>query len=182
MIRKSAIFILACFCGPAVAQVAYKCTSPDGSIVFSQYPCGKNAQKIDVSGAQRHGTPSDAVGEIANSVAIQDIDISCRHRIDSIRGEFDYQIRPLRRRIRELRSSMNYSADNLAGATRDTGIQTQMSGLDARIAALESSRDSQVASTRADCETQKRAELSRQAAAKAAAAKSRQPTGAPKQR
>lgn len=147
---------------PAFAQKVYKCNGPNGSVVFTHDPCGADAKEIDTTKANKHSAPHDRT-DITNGVAIDDLDHECQSRIDSMVRNANVDIGRVAAQVAELRHSMDYSKNNLAGAQRDTGIQTQISGLEGRIAGMESTRDSAVFAAQDNCRTRREAELKRQA-------------------
>jgi len=66
--------------------------------------------------------------------------------------------------VEKLRDSMSYSLNNPAGTARNRGIQTQISGIEGRIAAAEVSRDDELSATTAQCDARRDVERKRQAA------------------
>lgn len=149
----------------AFAQKVYKCTSSTGVVTFTHDPCGADAKEVDTSKANKHSAAHDRT-DVTNAVAIDDMDHECIQRIDNISRNANSQISEIGAEIKRLRHDMEYSKNNLAGAQRDTGIQTQITGLEARISAMETTRDNAVLTAQETCRLRREAELQRQDAEK----------------
>lgn len=85
MIRLAAAALL--FSAPFLcfAQSVYKCTDANGTVVFSKYPCGKDAKEIplDVSRTPPAGAKSTDTAVRAISDAVADSD--CRRAANNLR-------------------------------------------------------------------------------------------------
>lgn len=157
----------------ASAQKVFKCVDKNGTTVFSKEECGSDAKAINLGAASRNAAPvgsSSALTEISNAAALAGLDSECRSRLDSIDRDLSGQIGDQQRQVAILRRDMDYSFNNLAGATRDAGLQTQIAGIESRIAALETARTTQLANAQAQCEAKHDAELAHQDAERQRAA------------
>ncbi|RYD14031.1 MAG: DUF4124 domain-containing protein [Lysobacteraceae bacterium] len=144
------------------AASVYRCTSASGTVVFSQTPCGRDAREVDTSAALKAGTSPNVEG-VGDYAALGRIDSDCRMQELAIERRLESDLGAIDREMATLKDSMRYSANNLAGATRDNAIQT-------RVASLEASRTSVLGMARSDrvdlarpCDERRAQELKRQA-------------------
>lgn len=154
--------VLVLFTSTAFAQKIYKCTSENGTTIFSKYECGANSKIIDTTSANKTIAPSSGIAGISESAALSSVDLDCANQLNAIDNEYQPRIGALQNEIEQLRKSMEYSRNNLAGSTRNEGLQTQISGIEARIAATETARDTRIGTTRDACSAKHSAELNRQ--------------------
>jgi hypothetical protein len=145
----------------AIAQKVYKCTSTTGAVTFTHDPCGADAKEVDTTKANRHSAPTDRT-DTADAVTIDDMDRECAQRVENIRRNASVQIGHINAEIAKLKTDMIYSKNNLAGAQRDTGIQTEITGLEARIGGIETTRDTNIFSAEDSCRVRREAEVKRQ--------------------
>jgi len=150
--RYLVLLVLVVLCLPAHAEI-YKCVI-DGKTTFSQSPCATDAKVVN---PQYSKPPSDAKEQIqARQEATEKM--SKQFRLDEIeqqiaatyQAETDTQA-ARQRELNALRVSMAYSNNNLAGATRDQGLATQMQAVNGKY-------DSQltlIASRRAELERER---------------------------
>lgn len=166
----AAVALLICTSSTVAETKIYKCVGANGTVVFSQNECGKDASVVEIRDHSRPAQSSgnDALQAIADRATLSGLETDCSAKNTSINANFDARIEDVHRQIARLREDMEYSRNNLAGATRDTGIQTQISGLETRLASLETARDAQIASAQASCDQRRDAEIARQAAQHAA--------------
>ena len=117
------------FCGAsgsANAQI-YKCTDTNGNLVFSQKPCGANAQEVVVRNTTA-GVSITGDGDFSQVDAdrrARDIDRAVdRHyrAIDGLQRERDAKIAGIRKR-------QSRAANNLAGATYLQSLATEMQAI-----------------------------------------------------
>ena len=108
------------------ATSVYKCTNTKGFVEFSESPCSDNAEKIQVS-APIIGTE----GSTNAKKILKSIEKNNRPR------EIDNEIKKLENQITEFQKSLDselealqdrkkYAANNLAGATWEGSISTEM--------------------------------------------------------
>lgn len=139
MLRMILVSLLALASAPVAAE-AYKC-EVDGKVTFSDRPCGENQEKVEVRVHQPSGPAWDYKGALEE----QDQYLE-RDRLEREISQVEARIRYLRRQrdaeIAALRRSQQYSANNLAGATRDQSIAQQMQ-------AVSSNYETQIATERA---------------------------------
>lgn len=148
--------------GVTHAQV-YKCAGPGGSTVYSQAPCGANAQEVQV----RNSAPPTNDGSdrnraaVAQSVALSSAGIAernCIQRAESdILGPSNRRIGDYQRQISSLNSQMARANNNLAGATWQTGLRNQIASLQQSIATERASADAQLLTARQNCGAIRRA-------------------------
>lgn len=120
---------------PRTSAVVNKCTTANGSVVFSDKPCANNekAQKVDTSAALRTGSGGNN-GEIAAKVA----DSDCRSRAQQTTtgadtakiDESNRHIADYQQRQRELASRKAYAADGSGTLIDDPNAQQEISKLD----------------------------------------------------
>lgn len=124
MLRSLLLPLLLLAAGPAVAATAYKC-EVDGRVVFSDRPCGDNQQEVEVQTQEPAESTWDykaARQEQQQYLRREELEREIRQaeaRIRNLQRERDAEIAALRR-------SQRYSANNLAGATRNQSIAQEM--------------------------------------------------------
>lgn len=108
---------------PAVAQI-YQCTDERGQTVFSQRPCGGDAKKVEVevtgSGLSLGG--NDGFEKVLSSNEKRELE----RRLRSVEAEADSLTDQRNRELAALRQKKALSANNLAGATWEESISTEM--------------------------------------------------------
>lgn len=149
--------------GLAQAQV-YKCTRADGSTEYAQTPCGANAKEVEVRAGPTASTDdgSDRNRQaIAQSNALSSAAVAERNCVQRAEGDI---LGPSNRRAAEYQQQINAlnaqlagAGTNLAGATSQAGIRSQITGLQQSMAADRSSADAQVIAARQNCATIRRA-------------------------
>ncbi|WP_020409677.1 DUF4124 domain-containing protein [Hahella ganghwensis] len=108
------------------ATSIYKCTSEKGTVVFSESPCNNQAEKIEVS-VPKIGTE----GSTNATNILKTIEKHNRPReIDQEIKELETQIADDQKKmdleLDNLREQKKYAANNLAGATWEESISTEM--------------------------------------------------------
>tara|TARA_E500000305_G_scaffold2792_2_gene2681 strand:+ start:1850 stop:2374 length:525 start_codon:yes stop_codon:yes gene_type:complete len=112
--------------GPASAQI-YKCAGERGTTVFSERPCGSDAIEVHVqdNNAGIGGAPAEGFSNIRADMALRDLERKIRdkksqiNRLESGR-EKDLAV---------LRDRKRYAMNNLAGATWEESISTEMNAV-----------------------------------------------------
>lgn len=162
MHARAPLFLAALLAGSAhAAPAVYRCAGPNGTVVFSQTPCGKDAKQVDTSAALRTGTSPNVEG-VSDYAALGRIDSDCRMRELAIDRQYQDELADVDLRIARLRASMRTSMNNLAGATRNSGIQAEIASLnDSRSSILERER-AERADLRKTCDERRDAERQRQ--------------------
>jgi hypothetical protein len=132
-----ALILLATLASTTNAQTQfYKCKDKWGQPIFSQRPCGENAETGTVSGPEPTGGPVTSTAaappaasegpsawdkiEAANVLREANREIDRREdRITSLEKERD-------QKLAELKNKKRYANNNLAGATWEESISTEM--------------------------------------------------------
>ncbi|MBN7798748.1 DUF4124 domain-containing protein [Parahaliea mediterranea] len=135
-----ALILLATLASTASAQTQfYKCKDKWGQPIFSQRPCGDDAETSSVSGPQHTGgttaaapgvptAPADGPStwdkiEASNTLREARREIDRREdRIESLEAERD-------RKIAALKNKKRYANNNLAGATWEESISSEMQAI-----------------------------------------------------
>lgn len=146
----------------AAAQV-FKCKGGNGETVYSQHPCGPQAQEMKVRAAK---APSVSAAEVANrdavyrSTDLSDAAIAERNCLASSRASIypsaESRIAGYQRQIAGLNASAERANNNLAGATLDAGIRAQISGLQQSITSEHQVADTAMNAARQRCADQRR--------------------------
>jgi len=130
--RATLISILACI-GSVEATSIYKCIGSNGRVEFSQSPCSDSAEHlvIDVPNIGTAGSTNARVvlDDIEKSNRLREIDREIKKlekEISRHQDEMDYE-------IQRLRDKKMYAANNLAGATWEESISTEMNAIVASI-------------------------------------------------
>lgn len=153
----------------------YKCAGANGTVVFSQMPCGKDAKQVDTSRALRTGTAPNVQG-VSDYAALARIDSDCRLAGDQIAQRYASEMAGVNRQIAVLSNSMRYSNNNLAGATRDSGLQTEIASLNDRKSSIQRLERDDQADLRQRCTHRREEERKAQEARAAASAAAAQPS------
>jgi hypothetical protein len=164
----SLVLIAAASAAHAATSI-YKCMKSDGSTVFSPAPCGANAKTVDTSRALMRGTAPNLQG-VSDNAALSRIDGDCENRILAIGNRYHDEYAEVGREENRLRWELGASTNNIAGATRDNGIRSQLAAITQRRADLSIAERKEAADTRKQCDDDRRAELKRQADRDAATA------------
>lgn len=143
--------------GAAMAQTVYKCKAADGSTVYAQQPCGKDAEAREVKG---QGVPSD-VGDTSareamarntatrNSAMTED---SCvASATQRAWRPANANIRTHEQRIAALNADIRRANNNLAGATWQAGLRQEIAGLQQAIATERATAQSLESTGRQQC-------------------------------
>ncbi len=149
-------------CSPATAQV-YKCKGASGEAVYSQRPCGPQAQELTVRATK---AASVSAGEAANrstvfrSTDLSDASIAERNCVASSRSSIyspvDSRISGYQRQIAELNAAASLAKNNLAGATYESGIRTQLAALQQSISSERQAADASMSQARQRCADERR--------------------------
>lgn len=160
MRRFAAALVLAALCSVAPAQTVYKCATP-GGVMFSQTPCGQDAEEVDTSRAQMRGTAPN-VQAISDAAGVSDIRYRCAVESDRVATYYDQVAREIGREIESLRRDLARSRNNVAGATRDVGLRAQIDGAERRRAENAQAAREEQASIRDRCDAEVREEMEQQ--------------------
>ena len=128
MLRKAVLIAFSCI-GSAEAASIYKCVDDKGRVEFSQSPCSDAAERltIDVPNIGTEGSTNARVilDEIKKAHRPREIDREIKTLERDISG---YQ-KEMDTEMRLLRGRKKYAANNLAGATWEESISTEMSAV-----------------------------------------------------
>ncbi|WP_337054999.1 DUF4124 domain-containing protein [Pseudoxanthomonas sp. USHLN014] len=163
----AAVAVLAFVAGGAHAQAVYKCKGKDGGTAYQSSPCSPDAQPVKVQGT-RAATLTE--GEIANRQAVfKSTDLSsagiaeqnCLSAANSrIYGSSNQRVAEYQAQISRLNARAARANNNLAGATFESGLRTQIASLQQSIAQERSAADTSMNAERQRCGDQ-RAEAER---------------------
>lgn len=138
---KLSTLLLVCALGVNQAHAVNKCTGTDGKISFQDAPCAGKGNEIKVSPASGHSTnfaPAPAVDGVATdrplSATEKQYQALKNERVrrekwvvmNDARSAVGNAIAQCDREQQQLSSGKSYSANNLAGATRDVSIAQEM--------------------------------------------------------
>ena len=143
----------------ATAQV-YRCKGASGETVFSQAPCGGDAQEVKVR-ASRAATAVD--GEAPRAVAGPDLSdgpiaerVCLQNREAPIIRSSNQRLADYQRQISGLNSRIAQANNNLAGATWEAGLRSEIAGLQQAAASERASQATQLAGVRTQCAEERR--------------------------
>lgn len=111
----------------------YKCEI-DGKHTYSQFPCGDSAEKINVKTVKSSSKVSYSNKNLSRSAKIEDTNLYVkiskidRQLRDSNNNIKKYQ-RKMKSEIKVLKQRANYASSNLAGATYEGALSTQMNAV-----------------------------------------------------
>ncbi|MBV1920419.1 MAG: DUF4124 domain-containing protein [Pseudomonadales bacterium] len=133
MLRKAVLILALSIVSSVEATSIYKCIGENGRTEFSQSPCSDSAEHliIDVPKIGTAGSTNarKVVDDIEKSNRLREIDRETKKlekEISNYQKEMDSE-------IRRLRNKKQYAANNLAGATWEESISTEMSAIVASI-------------------------------------------------
>lgn len=140
LIRLSLALISLAYTISAPAQSIYKCIDDNGKTTFSQRPCADNAEKVTV----KDHNSGISVGPSGDFSKMRDGNKSrqLERRIQILEDEIDLLHSSRDRDLAALRRKKRYANNNLAGATWEQSISTEMQSITASYAQrIESRRD-----------------------------------------
>lgn len=156
-----AMMLLGCF--PLASAQVYKCKGASGETVYSQNPCAAGAEPMKLRSSR---SSTETAGEASNRAAVYqntelaDAGIAERNCVQGERsriyGPLESRSQQIGRQIAELNRQMAAPSNNLAGATRDSGIRTQIASLQQSLSAERMAADTQMASARERCASTRR--------------------------
>lgn len=152
----------------ACAQTVYKCTDASGTVVFSQRPCAEDPDKVqtvDTSRAMRTGS-GGSVAEEGEFAQLNEVRRRCQGRSGAISDYYAAQYKRIAREIETLEDQIRRASGNLAGATWESGLRQQISGLIGERATLKTAEVNEQADNRERCREEEKTEIERQAAAR----------------
>lgn len=132
-------FIPALLSAPAGAQI-YKCKGDRGVTVFSERPCGDDATEVTVqdNNAGIGGAPAEGFANVRADMAERALERKIREK----RSQISRIEEARERELAKLRNRKRYANNNLAGATWEESISTEMNAVVAQYrSSLEIRRD-----------------------------------------
>lgn len=130
----------------AGAQEVFKCKGADGSVTFSQHPCGDGAEAVQIRTYEPSAEERARAAARARPSALSlDGDLRiCLDRAQRVAAPVFRQIEANWARIRQLEHRSRQAANNLAGATWEAGLRQEIASLHQANATLQTSADEQV--------------------------------------
>ncbi len=122
-VARLAVLLLVLWSGMAGAQI-YKCEDDRGRPQFSDRPCATDAQTVTVENTSS-GINMGSQGNYSG-VYKATADRELRRKIKAKKAEIDSLEAAKARALAIIRGEQRYSANNLAGATRDESLATEM--------------------------------------------------------
>ena len=118
------LIILLAFSMPTLAQTSYyKCTGEHGRPIFSERPCGADAEAASIDSATITGSVApDDFGAISDSRKIRERE----HDIDFLEDRIERLEREREARLGSLENAQRYANNNLAGAQYRESLATEM--------------------------------------------------------
>lgn len=154
--HRSMMFVLILMLAPLSAPAApiYRCTGPTGATVFSQVPCGKDAE---VTGAHKSAPAPDAESDKA---ALSGIDDRCKTESRKIIDGYGAEFARANARIAGLHDHLMVPGDG--GAVQDPAVLEQIASIEAHKTELLGAQDRELSVLRTRCQAEHDAELRRQ--------------------
>ncbi|NYZ63006.1 DUF4124 domain-containing protein [Luteimonas deserti] len=156
------VVALALAAGGAQAQV-YKCVRANGATEYAQTPCGENAREVEVRSPPTTSAEDGSSRNrqaIAQSTALSSAGIAernCVQRAEAdILGPSNRRAAAYQQQINALNAQLARADNDLAGATSQSGIRSQIAGIQQAMATDRSSANAQVVVARQECATARR--------------------------
>lgn len=150
------------------AGAVFKCKGANGATVFSEKPCGADAQEVKLRAdpVQAATTPESAAQAReaeASTVARNTIGIQARKCRDaanySVTSVSNSRIAGYRQRIAALEARIATRANNLAGATWESGMRQEIAALQQSISTEQASADQLLSAEIARCDQEEQRQL-----------------------
>ncbi|WP_144007083.1 DUF4124 domain-containing protein [Pelomonas sp. KK5] len=143
-VTASVLALVAC----GAAQAQYRCGRPDGSVSFQQTPCAQadKSQKLDIKPASGYAAPEDEAGTTRPRPTVEQRMLSGLEAERRVR-ELEQQVADTENRIAQhndamereiaaLRARKTNAKNNLAGATWEQSLSTEMQAVTQKYQAL----------------------------------------------
>jgi hypothetical protein len=147
-----------------IGQSVYKCVDDRGTTVFSQRPCAEDPAKVetvDTSRALKTGT-GGAVAEQSEFAQMNQLRRRCDDRVTAVANRYGGEYGRISREIASLEARSARTYNNLAGATLESGLRSQIAGLTAERGTLKAAEAQELSSVREQCRVDEQAEEDRQ--------------------
>lgn len=128
----------------------YKCTDAKGNVTFSGMPCAKDAKPIEV---KISGPTEEAVNESQARIdAMESAQAEGRkqRQIQVLKDEIKKKQRQRDKELARLRNKKTYANNNLAGATWEESISTEMQAVTLRYQGEIDSLNQEIAALKAE--------------------------------
>jgi hypothetical protein len=155
-----------------MGQSVYKCIDDRGTTVYSQRPCADdpaNVEKVDTSRSLKTGT-GGAVAEQSEFAQMNQLRRLCDDRLRSVQERYSRDYGRIAREISSLEARIDNANNNLAGATWESGLRSQIAGLMAERGTLKAAEAQELLSVREQCRLDEKEEEKRQSEAQEARA------------
>lgn len=154
---KRIILFLAILPVVATGQTVYKCTV-NGQTAYQQQPCADNARSEQLQFRQSGDTTqtnNDAYQKLSRNVKLTDIANDADECMTTARsrvwGQANRRIARLDAQIQRLRYNIQRANNNAAGASWESGLRSEIAGLEQAIATERTSADGLVMEAEQRC-------------------------------
>ena len=157
-----AILLIFLACSTAShAQTVFKCAAAGGRTVYQQTPCADEASTLEArpireqSASTQPGGAPDARTAMARNVELSRSEDELSRCLGSARvraySGADARTADLQAQKRELLNRTRFANNNMAGASWEAGLRSQIAGIDAAIATERSAADALFSQQRQQC-------------------------------
>lgn len=142
------------------AQTVYKCKDKNGAPIFSQQPCAadpKQVETLEVKGIGKVDEQAAAAQKSAEEASFVTRSIERKEdecisgRTGPIQANSAARIAGYEQRIAAHQNQLRYANNNLAGATWESGIRSEIAALQASISSERASADRLISDAIAAC-------------------------------
>ena len=123
-VRLSVVLVTAVlFSWPAAAEI-YKCKSSHGKLVFSDKPCGGNAETVTLKKGTTYTKSDDT--EQWQAVILSNSTRKLERQLESRQDNIKSYRRTMDKKLDELRYQKKLATNNMAGATWEKSLSDEM--------------------------------------------------------
>lgn len=129
--RALCLLLAIAFAAPCEAQQVFKCTRPDGTLEFSQQPCGAQAEELTIRAHEPNAADRLQAGARLRPSAVSldgDFRLCVERERRAVAG-INSSIGANQRRIAQLEYRARFANNNLAGATYEAGLRQEIASL-----------------------------------------------------
>ncbi|HVT31772.1 MAG TPA: DUF4124 domain-containing protein [Rhodanobacteraceae bacterium] len=157
MHRSMMFALILLLASPSAASAAtiYRCTGPTGATVFSQVPCGKDAE---VTGSHQSAPAPDPADDKA---VLAGIDARCKTESRKIIDGYGVKFAEANSTIAGLHDHLMIPGEG--GTRKDPAVVEQIANIEARKTDMLGAQDRELAVLHSRCQAERDAELRRQA-------------------
>jgi hypothetical protein len=163
---RYALLLLLLLSATVEAQTIFKCAGANGQTVYQQTPCANEAATIEQR-TIRERTPTeettsgpDARTSMARNVELSRLDTTLNRCLSAARARSysgaDARTAQLEAQKNQLLQDTRRANNNIAGASWEAGLRSQIAGIDSAIATERSAADALFNSERARCQDEAR--------------------------